>query len=117
MTQTSGSLASLSLTALDSMQAVLRRLGAERDVASLYAAAVKEAAAFFRATQCGLSLYDAATDTLHLIHPGIGLDAPQIEAIAARRPKACGSCMLTGPNTGSCGCSIRHTRRSPIPPS
>ena len=86
MTQTSGSLASLSLTALDSMQAVLRRLGAERDVASLYAAVVKEAAAFFRATQCGLSLYDAATDTLHLIHPGIGLDASQIEAIAAMSP-------------------------------
>jgi len=86
MAQTSESLASLSLTTLDSMQVVFNRLGAERAIGQLYAVAVKEAAALFRATQCGLMLYDAATDSLRFLGPGIGVDAIQAEAFSATSP-------------------------------
>ncbi|MCX6028426.1 MAG: GAF domain-containing protein [Chloroflexi bacterium] len=83
MSSASEPLASPLLSALDRMQAVLRRLGAVQDQERLYAEAVREAAGFFGATQSCLALYEPQTGTMRFQRPAIGLDEAQLQALSA----------------------------------
>ncbi len=76
-------LASPLLHTLDRMQAVLRRLGAVKDLERLYVEAVREAAGFFGATQSCLALYEPQTGMMQFQRPAIGLDETQLQALSA----------------------------------
>jgi signal transduction histidine kinase len=71
------------LTALDTLQAIFRRLAAKRDLEYLYATAVQEAAAFFNVAQCVLLLYDPSSGTMRVQPPAVGLNEAQTEALSA----------------------------------
>ncbi len=83
MSSASDSLASPLLFALDRMQAVLRRLGAVKDLERLYVEAVREAAGFFGATQSCLALYEPQTGMMQYWRPAIGLDEAQLQVLSA----------------------------------
>lgn len=75
--------ASLLLSALDRMQAVLRRLGATQDLERLCAAAVREAADFFGVTQSCLAFYDPQTGAMQFQPAAVGLSEAQLMALSA----------------------------------
>ncbi len=68
------------LDRLDHLQAVLRRLAAERELDRLYQAVVVEAAGFFDVAQCILVLYDENCSQFRVHPTGIGLTPEQWQA-------------------------------------
>jgi len=100
MPNLSAHLAPDQLATLDALQAILRRLGAMRDLQSLYAAAVDEAAAFFRATQCDLALYNPERGDLRRVGHCVGMTDAQAQALSAYPPHRVAELLAAWPEHG-----------------
>ena len=100
MPNLSAQLAPDQLATLDALQAILRRLGAMRDLQSLYAAAVDEAAAFFCATQCNLALYDLERGDLRSVGDCVGMTDAQAQALSAYPPDRVAELLAAWPEHG-----------------
>lgn len=68
---------------LEALRAVFARLGAERDLSRLCAAAVTELATLLDAGQCAMLLLDQATGRWQAVRPAMGLNDDQVAALCA----------------------------------
>jgi len=71
-----------------------------RDLQSLYAAAVDEAAAFFRATQCDLALYNPERGDLRRVGHCVGMTDAQAQALSAYPPHRVAELLAAWPEHG-----------------